>query len=468
MAYLFAVLPFLAVIMVSLMAIGWVGFSMSRPALSVYLLLAVLVAFSGSTYGQLDVERTIYGRGTGMLYFSIINLYLWGTGMVIAFRNAFKRARPKATPLAKYFVAFTALIIANALVATASRDPSLRVIDAFAYNGLLNIFNMAIFFYVCINAFGNPGEARKLLLALLVAIGLRGIFGMVRWALFGGDTANVYDNFERTGTKLTFFDINDGFLATFATFCSAWLLSYRKQFLSTREQYTLWGLLLLEVAIIVLSFRRSSLVGMGLAAILFIALLPARKRFGAILLATGVLFGGTTLIATLRLSKLRGAGNSRSFLFDVLGDGKGAESSSRTLEYTETWRSLGDSWLFGKGMWGTMQSNLEALSYHVGNFGFVHSGFGHILLKAGVFGLLMFLGLLGSFALYYLKARKILTGDLRMMADAGAASVLFWLPSLLIGTPIIEFRSMMMLGLALALPFIAMRAATNEERHAAA
>jgi hypothetical protein len=109
-----------------------------------------------------------------------------------------------------------------------------------------------------------------------------------------------------------------------------------------------------------------------------------------------------------------------------------------------------------------MRTNLTVLNYHAGDFGFVHSGFGHILLKGGVFGLLVFIGLLASFASYYLRARNSLNGELQLLADAGAAGVLFWLPSLLIGTPIIEFRSMMMLGFALALPFVATRASNSK------
>jgi hypothetical protein len=467
MVYLFTAIPFLTAFLAAVMVIGWVGFTISRPAVPAFLLLAVLVAFTGSTYGQLDVERTIYSRGTGMLHFSIINYFLWGTGLVVALRNTFERVRPEATPLAKYFAAFTLLIIANAFVAGGSDDRSLHVIDAFSYSGLLNIINMAVFFYVIVNVFSSPGEARKLIRFLLIAIAIRGIFGMVRWALFGGDTANIYENVERTGTKLTFFDINDGFLATLASFCSAWLLSYRKQFLSKREQLAVWALMLLETAIIVLSFRRSSLVGMGLASALFVVLLPARQRLGAIVLSGSVLAGSVALLTALRLNKVRGADANRGFLFDILSDGKKAESGSRMLEFTETWRSLGDYWLFGKGMWGTMQSNLAELSYHAGNFGFVHSGFGHILLKGGLFGLFMFIGLLASFTLYYIQARRTLSGDLQMLADAGAAGVIFWLPTLLIGTPIIEFRSMMMLGLALALPFLAIRAAASEKCHAA-
>lgn len=467
MAYLFTAFPFVLVLLVAFAAVAGLGFSMARPAPAVYVLIAVLVAFTGSNYGQLDVERTVYSRGTGQLYFSLVNYYLWGIGIVIALRNAFSRVSPGSSPLAKYFLAFALLILANAVVAGGSPDRSLRVFDAFSYSGLLNVLNMGVFFYVCANTFGVTKEIRPLLTILFFAIGARGVFGLVRFAFFGGDSANVYDNVERTGTRLTFFDVSDSYLATMAAFCAAWLLSFRKQVLSGRQQYALWALLILEIAIVVLSFRRSSLVSMGLASAFFITLLPTRKRFMAVLVASGLVVGSYALIIAFRLSRVRGADPSRGFLFDIFGGDKGVSQGSRTLEYTETWRSLGDNWLFGKGMWGVLQSNLAELSYHAGNFGFVHSGFGHVLLKSGLFGLTMFIGIFLSFSLYYFKVRNALNGEHRMLADLGAAGVLFWLPSLLLGTPIIEFRSMLMLGFALALPFIGVRAAADQRVHVA-
>jgi hypothetical protein len=466
MVYFFTGLPFVVVFIAALTVIVWVGFSLSRPELSVFLLLAILVAFSGSSYGQLDAERTIYGRGTGVFYFSIVNLFLWGISIVVVINNAFRHRQYDATPITKYFLALTLLILGNALYAAASDDPALQVISAFSYKGLLNIFNMAAFFYICINVFDTRQEASNLLRFLLAAICMRGMFGIVRWAFFGGDPSNAYDNFEYTGSKLTFFDVNDGFLATIAVFCSAWLLSFHRSFLTHWEKYFLLGLMVLETAIILLSFRRSTLVSMGLVTMVFIAILPARSRIIATVISTGVLFGGTTILSALRLSKVRGTNLDRGFFFDVFGDERSAGPSSRILEYTETWSTLGNYWLFGKGMWGKMESNAAELSYHAGDFGFVHSGFGHILLKGGVFGLTVFIALLVNFGLYYLRARKKMQGELQMLADAGAAGVIFWIPTLLIGTPIIEFRSMMMLGLALALPFIAMRAAGNDKSHA--
>jgi hypothetical protein len=51
------------------------------------------------------------------------------------------------------------------------------------------------------------------------------------------------------------------------------------------------------------------------------------------------------------------------------------------------------------------------------------------------------------------------------MADAGFAGFLFWVPTLLIGTPIIEFRTMLLIGLALAMPFIAVGIQNREARN---
>jgi hypothetical protein len=51
-----------------------------------------------------------------------------------------------------------------------------------------------------------------------------------------------------------------------------------------------------------------------------------------------------------------------------------------------------------------------------------------------------------------------------LISDAGFAGFLFWIPTLLIGTPIIEFRTMLLIGLSLAMPFVAARVASTRPR----
>jgi hypothetical protein len=65
--------------------------------------------------------------------------------------------------------------------------------------------------------------------------------------------------------------------------------------------------------------------------------------------------------------------------------------------------------------------------------------------------------LLLAYTVHYFKSRKYLSGNAVLISDAGFGGFLFWLPTLLIGTPIIEFRTMLLLGLSLALPFVAVR-----------
>jgi glutathione S-transferase len=56
---------------------------------------------------------------------------------------------------------------------------------------------------------------------------------------------------------------------------------------------------------------------------------------------------------------------------------------------------------------------------------------------------------------YCARHRKFLAGNALLIADAGFAGFLFWIPTLLIGTPTIEFRTMLLFGMTLALPFVA-------------
>lgn len=455
-------LPFVAAFLTAMAVIVWVGISLSRPELSVYLLLGIFIAFTGSSYGQLEAARTIYSRGTGQLHFSLINIFLFGIALVICINNAFSYKKNQLTPLAKYFWFFVVLMACNVLYVLAANDPTLGILDVFSYRGLLNVVNMGLLFYVCINTFDTTTKLKHLTNFLLLAIALRGVFGMVRWAFFGGDPANVYDNVEMTGTKLTFFDISDGFLAMFAMFVSAWQLYFKRSTLSRSTTLLLVLLFALEAAILVLSFRRSSLISLGLSAMVLVALLPMKQRIWAMALSALGLMGAVTALNAMRLAKVRSSkGSDLGFFYDLFGSGNGLESSSRVLEYTETWHSLGDYWAFGLGMWGTMKTSLQALSYHGGDFSFVHSGFGHVLLKSGLVGLLVFLGLLLSFTSFYLRQRATLSIENKMIADVGFAGMLFWIPTLLIGTPIIEFRSMMLLGFALAMPFMAARANTT-------
>jgi hypothetical protein len=316
---------------------------------------------------------------------------------------------------------------------------------------------MLVFMYIVIEAFRDDADKERLLLVVIGLAGIRALFGLVRYAFFGGDSANPYKNFDNLDIKLVFFEIGDNFVVSLGAFCAAWLLMSPQARLSGLKRLMLFALLIMQIAAVALSFRRSSLLGLALMFALLVYRLPGRQRAIVALFAAGFLTAIAVVFFQRRLQYTSDSGVGgifSSLVFDVARD---SVEESRFYELYAAAKSLGENWLFGLGSWGTFTGDDELLFYHGGQYDFVHSGFGHIILKAGVVGLLLFCGLLFAYASYYFKSRKYLSGNALLISDAGFAGFLFWLPSLLIGTPIIEFRTMMLLGLCLALPFVAVR-----------
>jgi hypothetical protein len=305
------------------------------------------------------------------------------------------------------------------------------------------------------------------LLQLLLALAaLRAGFGLLRYQFLGGDSANPYRNFEKLDIKLVYFDIADNYIAALAAFCIAWLLLMPgvRMSLCKRAVLLLW--LAMEIATVVLSFRRSALVGLGLMFAVLLWRLPWQRRIlgasagiAAMLLAAGVLMRERLQFNTPQTGLLA------SLLYDV--GPKRATEVSRFYELEAAAKSLEGQWLFGLGSWGTFYGNEDALDYHFGKFDFVHSGFGHLILKTGLVGLLLFVVLLFTCIAHYGRYRPLFRGNSALLADAGIAGLLFWLPSLFIGTPIIEFRSMLLIGMSLALVYLHPRIIHTRSRYPA-
>jgi hypothetical protein len=424
--------------------------SLKAPKLVVYGFIGILFMFSYSTWGELVVVDTIYSRGSGLFYFSLLNLALFVAGFSALMRKLANPQSPHlATPLAPYFFAFVFLMLSHiALGLMSGVDLDLIL----AYEGLLNIFNMFIFMYLVVMAFNTEKDKRNLLLAFLILAGARALFGLVRYVLLDGDSANPYRNFEGMDIKIFFFDIGDNFVAAIGAFCAAWLLLNPSVRLSLAKRFLLYAFLALEVAAIALSYRRSSLLGLALVFGLMFFLLPSRKRLQFIALGVAILSVAVVIFFQDRTQFAGADGILSSLTYDIAPK-KGEEN--RFYELYAASESLRGNWLFGLGTWGTFTGDQELLAFHMGKFQFVHSGFGHIVLKAGIAGLLIFVGLLISYIAFYWRNRRRLAGNSKLLADIGVAGFMFWIPTLLVGTPIIEFRTMLLFGLCLALPFVA-------------
>ncbi len=447
------------------------------------LFVALLALFSSSTWGQLQEENTLYARGTGLLHFSAINIVLWLAALAALVRMLTARpmrlpppraASPAASPAAStlharlsspipaspfpsFLCAFGFLLLAHVVIGLLAGQDLLVILS---YTGLLNVLNMALFAMLVLAALADETGRRQLLLTIVMLAAARALFGLARYLWFGGDSANPYRNFEGLDIKLVYFDIGDNYIAALAAFCIAWLLLMPGVRLTLWRRSWLLGLLAMEIATVALSFRRSSLLGLVLMGAVLLWQLPWQRRllcaaFGALagIVAFGVLVR-ERLQANLQTgSSGNGGGLFASLLYDV-GPQRATEVS-RFYELEAAAHSLQGHWLFGLGSWGSFRGNEAVLDYHFGKFDFVHSGFGHVLLKSGIAGLLLFVALLVAVVLHYRRVRPALRGNSALLADAGIASLLFWMPTLLIGTPVIEFRSMLLIGLALALPYLA-------------
>ncbi len=422
--------------------------------------VAMLALFSSSTWGQLQEENTLYARGTGMFHFSLVNLMLWFAAAAVALRELGRRplspSSLPASPFPAFIAGFGFLLFGHVAVGLLSGQPVLVILS---YNGLLNVLNMALFSLLLLAALSDEAGRRQLLLTLLALAGVRAAFGLFRYAWFGGDSANPYRNFESLDIRLVYFDIGDNYIAALAAFCIAWLLTMPDVRLSLWRRSCLLVLLVMEIATVALSFRRSSLLGLVLMCAVLLWQLPWQRRvvFGGLGASAAIAAAAVLLRERLQANivSLPGSSFLSSLLYDV-GPQRATEVS-RFYELEAAAHSLQGSWLFGLGSWGSFRGNEDVLDYHFGKFDFVHSGFGHLVLKSGLAGLLLFVALLAAVVMHYVRTRPALRGNGALLADAGIASLLFWMPTLLIGTPVIEFRTMLLIGLTLAMPYLAMR-----------
>jgi hypothetical protein len=431
-----------------LLAVCW-----GQPAVTTLGYVAILCLFSSSTWGQLQEENTLYSRGTGMFYFSLLNILLWIATAAAATRQFMSNTQIKLPSPFNYFViAFSFLLLAHVVLGLMTGKDLPLILG---YNGLINILNSALFSWLLLSTLITEKNQQTLIKLLLGLAAVRAVFGLIRYQWFDGDSANPYRNFESLDIKLVYFDICDNYIAAFAAFCLAWLLLTPSVRMKLWQRIFIASWLVVEVATVALSFRRSSLIGLGLMTVVLIMQLPWQRRLWLIATSSLAMIGAS---ATLMRERLQfnvnnpDSGFLSSLLYDVGPDR--ATQASRFYELEAAARSLDGNWLFGLGSWGSFYGDEDILDYHFGKFDFVHSGFGHVILKSGLLGLALFVGLLLTFTIHYFKHRKQLMGSSALLADAGFAGLLFWMPTLLIGTPIIEFRSMLLLGMTLALPYL--------------
>ncbi|MGQ3052283.1 MAG: O-antigen ligase family protein [Roseateles sp.] len=459
--YAFLALPWVLAVAIPLAIVTWVVVGARAASAWALIYLVFLFSFPNASWGLLEpvAGANFYTRGTGTFFFSAINLLLFGLAFQCFVIRRFSAAPVAAHNLKVPVVIFGLLLLGNLVVGLAL--PKVYWFQLLSPSGLLNVFNLMLAFYVLTTCFGEQKSLDRLINVLLVMVVARGLWGLARFVALGGDPANFYANFQRIDVRLTFFDINDSLLATMGLFLAAWrLLTGQAKSFGQRWMYI--GIVLLELFIIVFSYRRTAWGGLALA-LLLLAFSVSRVQRTWLLLSY-VVAGLPLLVYKLVQrggSSHYGGDWLQKMLPDVFGGGTGFSfTTGRFAELYAALLSMRESPIWGLGAWGSYSGfRFSDLNWHRGDFSWMHSGVLHIALKTGLIGVVAsLLVIVGVFRFVKRHSARLAPRE-RGILLAGAAGLLFMLPTWLVGTPVIEFRTMQLLALALALPYLAVTVA---------
>ena len=454
-------LPFVMAIGLALVVIGYAGVLLGQPWLLMMPFLAALFWISANTFGSIDAVSSVslLNRGSGVLLFPA---FLWAilfSLVWIRFTGLFGMGRQatRMLPLTPWFAAWTVLMLGHVAIGVFSGISLARILSP---SGFSHIVWLWVLVSAMVATFTRQTDGRRLAL-FIMAMGLaRAVFGLVRFAAFGGDPVNAYANREGLTLKVTFFDLNDSLLCTLSM-CIALVMLFRSVPAGGWrgwQKVLLWATVVLPALCIVLSFRRTVWVGTVLALSFVLLQLPHRVRWRLLVSAAPAVLVGIGYASWKRLSQVRGGGGN--FLYDITSRRVGAESS-RLLELQLAWSSFLDHPLLGVGSWG-VYDGWRRIAWQIesgegGGGAFLHSGVLHVALKTGLVGLVLLVGTVAAFVLAWRRLRRSLPAAAMPLAVAGVAGVLFTLPDWLLGTPVPQVRTMMLLGLCMSLPFVAER-----------
>jgi O-antigen ligase len=310
----------------------------------------------------------------------------------------------------------------------------------FSGAGLINIFNMYLFMLIFLKIISTTDKLNKLTDCIIFWVLTRGVFGLVRWGFFGGDPANVYANQQNINVRITFFDINDNLIAMLGVFISAWILMYGKPGLSNLRKFFYLLTIIIGLAVILLSYRRTAWGGLVLAVLWFVWQQPWRRRIQVGFFASLIGLLALPVVISERFAK-------HGLLVDITSStGKISTKIGRFTELNQAWRYISESPFTGVMPWGGLGT--------AGSHEYVHSGIIHLWLKGGVFALIFFCLILWGYYSFTKKARKEIPAQERYLLEAGFAGLLFILPSFMFGTTVAEFRSCLLIGFVLALPYL--------------
>lgn len=407
--------------------------------------LAIHFVFPGSVWGAEEFSRPIYSRGSGQLFLSFVNWSLIGFYLISVFVDRWRNQPAPVMTLRPYFMLFNIMFLGHLLVAN-YLDVPFR--NSAGGGGILYVTMMTILVLLMGRTIREPKDLDRLGKVFLLAILGHGLFGLVRFAFFGGDPVNPYENYERLSVKLVFFDINDSLLATMAMVYALWKLGWSKG-MANRERAFYWLIVVVEVAVVLFSYRRTGWIGMGIALTVIMWFLPWAMRW---LMAAAVSLAIPVILLLNRERFSSGGGTSEYMGLIHSLTGQTIESGTRSAEWAMALDTIRNHVFLGAGSWGELGQGI--ITWHFGAYNFVHSAILHLWMKTGLLGLGLFLAAMVAWVVFLIRLMRTQSRENLALVVVGMAGVLFMLPSFVAGTPTIEWRTMQLFGFALALPYV--------------
>lgn len=459
LAYLFGYgIPFGVVIAMAVFSVLALGLFIAYPKYGALVLFLAVLMFVNTAYGLQDEDSggfSVYTKGGRHLGFPIIQFYLYGLLLATWFGNTFSGYKPLQRTGGTWMLLFVVMFVAHFAVGLYEGKHWLLLSSQ---RGLANVIHMIMMIYITVSVLRSEKDLSGLAKVFLAVAVYHGVFGLGRYLLFGGDPQNAYGNFANLNIKITYWDVNEGLIATMAAFYFAWRLTREWSKLSLGMKWLFLACLAIELLTIVFSFRRSNWLGLLLAGSFFLYWQPPAKRWIYLVIGGAVLLPSLLAVGTYRAQETLGR-SDLTLIERIAPDSAKAKSltdkESRFFELYTAWLTVQEKPVFGVGSWGSFKvggGEHMALAYHQGRYDFVHSGFGHVLLKSGFLGLILFLGMLVALWRYASRMRPHIPEGSLAVFESFRAGLFFFIPTLISGTPIAEFRTMIWLGLVLAIP----------------
>jgi lipoprotein signal peptidase len=447
-----------------LIALGFLGFTLLAlgiPRAAGGLLLAYVVFVPASDYGlaagTTQAAYDLYYIGSNELNISIVELALLTLLFAVVVQRATRKIIPSKTPFPLWpAVAFTAVYLVQLAIALGR---------GLAFSAATNYYSGRLMFDTLLSAvlviWLVRDEDRDKLVELLVGlITARAIFGTVRLLFFGGDPLNYYANYQFHRVSISFWDLPDAAFLAFAALYAIGRLARGKH----RNPLAAPGWLALAVlssALIGLTYRRSTVLGYVLVLAAFFVLRGLWKRPEWLFMPIAA--------AVIGLWGLFQRFEGQSFVGLLTSDSvssSGALTGNRFLESASAFVTVMRYPLLGKGLAGAY--DVLPLFVPFAPPTLVHNVVLFIWLKLGIAGVLV-LGWL-CFAVLRLvwHARRRMSPEdpRRLFLDVCLASSVLWVGNGLIGTPLIDHRHVLAMGLWLGMLLLACRVPASERINA--